>query len=219
MNAKSLAVVLDFDGTVTTEDVSYVLTNEFATGDWCDAVDAFERGEISMHQLRQSEIAGLHASDEAAMKVRAVELAVIRPGFTEFVGFCNENGIPLEIASSGMQLSIDAILKSAELSVPASAPIVTFSADGFGVMTSSAGVEQCETGAVCKCSRLRMQQKLGREIVYAGDGTSDICPAREAEHVLARSDLARACDSDGLAYTPFDDFHDVRRLVDSLLSR
>jgi 2-hydroxy-3-keto-5-methylthiopentenyl-1-phosphate phosphatase len=45
--------------------------------------------------------------------------------------------------------------------------------------------------------------------VYVGDGYSDRCAAELADLVFARRGLARYLDERGLAYEPFDDFHQI----------
>ncbi len=216
MGKQELAVVLDFDGTVITKDVSYALTQEFAHGSTAEAEQAYFSSEMSLGDLRKLEIAVLREPDEDSLKRRAVEMAVLRPGFAEFVAYCADTGIPLEIASAGLQLSIDAILGSAGLDVPANAPVVEWSETGTGVLASNQGVEICDTSVICKCSPVRRFQADGRRVVFAGDGTSDICPAREADFVLARDALAEGCSKEGIEFSEFGDFYDVQRFVASL---
>ena len=48
-----------------------------------------------------------------------------------------------------------------------------------------------------------------------GDGISDRCVARMADVVFARAHLARDLAIDGVAYTPFDDFDQVREELES----
>ena len=47
-------------------------------------------------------------------------------------------------------------------------------------------------------------------MAYIGDGWSDRCAALVAAHVFARRTLARYLDGEGVAYTPFDDFIEIR---------
>jgi 2-hydroxy-3-keto-5-methylthiopentenyl-1-phosphate phosphatase len=47
-------------------------------------------------------------------------------------------------------------------------------------------------------------------VTYVGDGYSDRCAALDAERVFARRTLARYLDGEGMAYTPFDDFVEIR---------
>ena len=42
-----------------------------------------------------------------------------------------------------------------------------------------------------------------------GDGYSDYCAARLADASFARAAMRDHCDANGVAYIPFEDFHDV----------
>jgi 2-hydroxy-3-keto-5-methylthiopentenyl-1-phosphate phosphatase len=50
-------------------------------------------------------------------------------------------------------------------------------------------------------------------VVYVGDGYSDRCAAQAADRVFARRALARYLDERGVAYEPFEDFHEVDRAL------
>ena len=49
----------------------------------------------------------------------------------------------------------------------------------------------------------------GYRVVYAGNGLSDIYPAKLAYHTFATGDLLKGCRELNLSYTPFDDLNDI----------
>ena len=53
----------------------------------------------------------------------------------------------------------------------------------------------------------------GRTTVLIGDGASDRHAALVADAVFAKDSLAAWCDSEGVAYMPFDGLDDVRRVL------
>ncbi len=64
------------------------------------------------------------------------------------------------------------------------------------------------------CKRASVQALTnGSKLVYVGDGYSDRCAAELADHVFARTGLARYFDAKGLDYVPFEDFHDIVRAL------
>jgi 2-hydroxy-3-keto-5-methylthiopentenyl-1-phosphate phosphatase len=56
----------------------------------------------------------------------------------------------------------------------------------------------------------------GYQVVYVGDGTSDIYPSRKAKYVCATADLLERCREEKLKCYPFNDFHDVIKAMKSL---
>jgi 2-hydroxy-3-keto-5-methylthiopentenyl-1-phosphate phosphatase len=59
-------------------------------------------------------------------------------------------------------------------------------------------------------------RKKGYNVIYIGNGTSDIQPARLAQQVFATQDLLEKCQKDGLAHHPFNDFYDVINTLEKL---
>lgn len=58
--------------------------------------------------------------------------------------------------------------------------------------------------------------KQGYNIIYIGNGTSDIYPARLAGQVFACEDLLQACEKENLAHHPFRDFFEVIKALEKL---
>ena len=216
--ARSLAVILDFDGTITMRDIGALLVGEFAHGDgWKRAEERYTRGQISLREVWRIEMHDLYESEHEAMRDRAVELAEIRPGFVELVQHCLAEGIPIEVASSGIRFYIDAVLDMAGVQgLHVAAPDIGFDSDGRGLVTFKNGVLDCDVTAMCKCERIWRQRRAGREVLFVGDGHSDMCSAAQADHVAALGALAEHCEGDGIEFTPFEDFFQVRELVAGL---
>jgi 2-hydroxy-3-keto-5-methylthiopentenyl-1-phosphate phosphatase len=67
--------------------------------------------------------------------------------------------------------------------------------------------KEMDTGFKEAYTRLLIEQ--GYDVVYIGDGMSDIYPARRASHVFAIGDLWQKCRDEGLSCVTFTDFFDV----------
>ena len=63
----------------------------------------------------------------------------------------------------------------------------------------------------CKCHVFEESRNSGDDVrvVMIGDGYSDYCAARLADASFARAAMRDHCDANGVAYIPFEDFHDV----------
>jgi len=55
----------------------------------------------------------------------------------------------------------------------------------------------------------------GYRVVYIGDGNSDFVPAQESHYIFATGSLLRHCQRNYIACTPFDDFHDIVKVIKS----
>ncbi len=207
-------MILDFDGTITLKDIGDLVIGNFGREGWRAADEAYDRGEISLRELWAVEVDHLRAEDHEAMRSAAVDVAEIRPGFNEFVDHCRSKKTPLEVASSGIRFYIDAVLENAGVpDLPVSAPDAEYDERGHGVVTFRDGLADCGMTAMCKCERVWRQRRLGRQVLFVGDGASDYCAALQADYVMARAALAGYCEREGKEFTPFDDFFEVREFV------
>ena len=209
-----LAVLVDFDGTITTRDMGDLVVEEFAEPGWESLMDLYRAGEINVREIWAREMNLLREDREAEAIARCLEVAEIRDGFSELVDYCNSNDIPVEVASSGLDFYVDAILAANGFGdLPRVRPVTKYDADGRGFMAMDDGVEDCGMTAMCKCSRIWRFRRMGYRVMLIGDGISDAYAVTQADIVLARSGLLGVCEERGIEHTPFESFHDVLELV------
>jgi 2-hydroxy-3-keto-5-methylthiopentenyl-1-phosphate phosphatase len=192
-------IIVDWDGTATTEDTLIKVMEEF--GDWqvyLDASGALKRGEITLHEEIRRDAEGIKAPLEL-VQGWLVDHIVLRPGFHEFA----ESRRPVIVSSNFRQL-IEPILANEGLELEVRANEVEWHPDGWRGSFRNGDV--CGTcGEPCKRADLPEDEN----VVYIGDGYSDRCAAQAADRVFARDALARYLDERGLAYEPYDDFFDI----------
>ena len=89
----------DFDGTITTIDVTDAVLERFAAPKWRDIEQAWEAGRIDARQCMSAQItliqAAMNQIDEFLDTVK------IDPEFPEFVRWCLRNSIPVTVVSDG----------------------------------------------------------------------------------------------------------------------
>lgn len=213
-----LSVICDFDGTITVQDVGESLCRRFAPEALAEADRLWHAGEIPFHEAFRRACLMLRAG-EAELVGHALAVGALRPGFTDLLDACTGAGVPLVVASAGLDLYIEPILRRAlgarraELRVHANPARVT----GDGVVVElperDSGCAECGN---CKGALARRQRAGGRRIVAVGDSFSDRCLVGEADWVFARGWLAAHCDRAGIPHVPFDDFAPVAALVRGL---
>ncbi len=218
-----LALVLDFDGTITTSDIGVEIVKKFARSDWDEGLRLWRAGEFDQRQLMEWEFARLPGGRAAEMREYALAEADVRPGLAGLLELCRDNDVPVEVVSNGMLFYVEAVLGREGLSDLAFvAPMPTFA--GLGTDAGPAvefpdGIETCDRTGLCKCARARRLRSGGRKIVFVGDGISDFCIAEEeADFIIARSSLKDHCVASEIPHSEFCDFGDVARELASLLS-
>lgn len=214
-----LGLLLDFDGTVTENDIGNLIVSRFAIPGWESAYESFQRGEILARELWESQIGHLVQERELYSVNYALQEAQIRPGLNELVQFCESYDIPVEIVSSGLGYYVEALLLHFGLGNRLSVvcPTLTYDSYGHGVINVGIDFKECGYTALCKCDRAWRLRRQGREAIFVGDGLSDYCVSFQADHLLATGDLAKYCDSHRRPYTPFVDFQDVLAYVQRLV--
>ncbi len=209
-----IAVVIDFDGTLTTRDIGDSLVKRFALPGWEDAMPRFRSGELGIRELWEREISHLPVERLAEMTQYALSVATPRQGLRELLGYAAKNGVVVEIASNGMDFYVDAILEDIGLSdLPRAAIRLAQGPDGKPGFAFAEGVRECPRTGLCKCDRVWRQRREGRSVIYVGDGISDLCVADQSDLVMARGSLAAHCKELGIRYRLFDDFYDVLEQV------
>jgi 2,3-diketo-5-methylthio-1-phosphopentane phosphatase len=202
-----IAVVSDFDGTITTEDVAELLLDEF-TGDAWRSIEA-RHAEIGTRETLRREFDLVRATKEEILSA-AERLARLDPAFPPFLAFCRERGVHVEIVSEGFDAYLDHLLRVWRLDVPFRTNAAAFHGDRIA-LTHPYADPTCTLCGTCKMGRVLQLRAQGYRVAYVGNGVSDICPALEADLVFAKDDLERLCREHGRVHTPIRDFADVQR--------
>jgi 2-hydroxy-3-keto-5-methylthiopentenyl-1-phosphate phosphatase len=194
-------LIVDWDGTATVEDTLIEAMKVF--GDWqlyLDASAALKRGEITLHEEIRRDAEGIKAPLEDVQQW-VVDNIELRAGFAEFA----RKHRPIIVSSNFRQL-IEPVLAREALELEVRANNVEWHPDGWRATFRNG--DTCGTcGEPCKRADL-----VGAEhVTYVGDGYSDRCAAQAADRVFARRALARYLDERGVAYEPFEDFHEIDR--------
>lgn len=204
-----IAVLLDFDGTVTTINVLDSLYEKFAGPSFRTHMERWQRSEIStMEEIEQVFKTVKATRQEMESFLRSVQLD---PGFISLLFFCRERGYPFAIVSDGLRWYIDYVLDIYSLSVSAVyASEIEFVDEGFSFkypwfdpvypMRSTA-----------KPAIVKDYQRRGYKVVFVGDGLSDVEAAEVANVVYAKDVLLQETRARGIAVKEFQDLHDIFR--------
>ena len=213
-----VAVVVDFDGTVTERAVSYMLLERFGRPGWRDLDKAYAAGELTAREVIARQFAMVDASDQQVSDF-ARQHVQLREGFTEFVSHLRGLGYPVAITSEGLDIYIDPVLEENGVEyVNVFYNEATRDAGGRLVPHYPHPDMDCEECGNCKSGLVKALQADGNYVVFIGNGRTDVCPARYANIVFARDGLARKLQEEGRPFILFEDFHDIMEAWDSVVA-
>jgi 2-hydroxy-3-keto-5-methylthiopentenyl-1-phosphate phosphatase len=212
--AAKVAILCDFDGTVTVEEVSISLLEEFSGLAWMDADADLLSGRMTLRKTMEREF-GLLRAPRAAME-RFVRQVHLRKGFTELADAARSRSVPFLIVSEGLDFYIDAFLKDKGLKVDFRTNHAVFSGKGI-LVEHPYSDHECDKCGTCKTAQLRKFKEKGYTTVYIGDGISDRCPARFCDVLFARNGLLEYCRKENIRCVPYEDFTGVLRALEGSL--
>ena len=202
-------VVCDFDDTTAMENVAEMLLEEFGGSTWRDFRHSHQINETSLMEYQELAF-GTVSADRNTLKEFVRQTATLRDGFKTLFEFCTSENIPLVIVSLGLDFYIEALLEKEGLeTIPFFAADTSFTKKGIKCSYRYKW-EGCWQPGNCKCLVLDLYRGLGyNTVLFAGDGNSDICPAKKSDVVFARRFLETHLSQNGLSFYKLSDFSHV----------
>jgi len=202
-------VQCDFDGTITEEDISFLLLDAFAQGDWRQLLQDYKEHKISVGEFNTRAFAMVKADKHRLLE--ALQDGVkVRAGFNELIDYCLNKGLRFVIVSNGLDFYIRAVLKGLGLrDAEVYAAQASFHPAGMKVRYVGPDGKRVSDGF--KEAYIELFLGLGYRVIYIGNGDSDVAPAKYAHRVFATGDLLAYSKENNLNCKPFKDFRDVVR--------
>lgn len=219
-NAPAPAVYffLDFDGTITTDDVVDRVLEKFADARWKDVEAEWVAGKIGSRECLERQVAFLNASPE---DVRAeLKKIGVDPGFVDFLRAAERLGVPAAIVSDGFDFFIEEILRETLKDIPhllKAVPIYsnTLKFEDGRWKPSFPHDVMCHHGCA-NCKPVIMKKLATRvdTIVLVGDGLSDRFAAKKANLTFAKNKLVEVCRQNHYPHRKFSHFGDVQKWLE-----
>jgi len=204
-----MIVQCDFDGTITTNNLSVLLRQRFATGGWQRTESDFLQGRLTVEQSNRKQYAFIKERREVLQEF-ARQNVEVRSGFLQFVEHCRAAGIRFVIVSSGLDFYIEAVLR--KFSTPhleLYCARTSFGENGIVVTYTDPEGNIVENGF--KARYLTWLRSWGEPIVYVGDGLSDFDAACGSDYVFAIDHLDRLLETASVPHYTFSGFSDIWR--------
>ncbi len=204
-----MIVQCDFDSTITTNNLSLLLRERFAIGDWQKIESDYLQGQLTVEVSNMRQYALIKESREKLQEF-ARHSVEVRPGFLEFAEHCRATGVRLVIVSSGLDFYIEAVLDEIGASdLELHCARTSFSQDGIVVSYLDPEGNIVEEGF--KRKWLAWLKGRGDSVTYIGDGLSDWEAACAADQVFAIGHLHTLLSAASVTHHTFSDFHDILR--------
>jgi len=198
------SVFLDFDGTITEQDVNQHLLDRFTGDAWLPLRDEYRAGTIGSRECLIGHWELLDP-DETTLRAAAAEVP-LDPGFEPLVTALRAAGAELVVVSDGFGF------RAEEVCADAGVAVLTNHVDWSTGRLEFPHEDRCcpcSTCGVCKQAPIKEAGRSGRTTVLVGDGTSDRKAALLADIVFAKGRLAQWCALQEVPHRRFATLADV----------
>lgn len=197
-------IYCDFDGTISKDDSVNKFLALFADKKWLEIESLWQEQKISSKECITKQVALLPQMDKKTFDdyVNAIE---IDEYFIEFYNYLKKRNIELIVLSDGFDLFIQKTLERYGLTE------IKYYANSFFYRNNQFEIEfdnynpacNIQSGS-CKCSKVKE-----KKFYYIGDGLSDVCIAKKAQKLFAKSNLKKYCEKSNIKHVSFDTFEDI----------
>ena len=211
------AVLVDFDGTACTVDVSEAMLMAFGDPGWSEYDEAVDRREIGLRVAIQAQNAMIKAGRDELLAF-ALERCPLEPTFAPFVDWLAAQDIPVAIVSDGFGFYVRPILEASGLG---QLPVMTNEQqfDEYGRpagLSFISGNADCIGCGTCKMQAVQRYRAAHGPVAFVGEGQTDRYGALYADLVFAKDELVDYCERDGVPFIPWRDFSDIRGTLEQM---
>ena len=214
---------VDFDGTVTKNDVVDLILERYASSEWKKVEEEWVQGRIGSRECLTRQMALVSATKEDLIKLCS-EIEV-DPYFSSFLKQAKNLEIPVAIVSDGFRIVIEDVLKRALKKTPellSHLPIFSNRLEWRGPNLQVFFPEGpvCEHAcANCKSRVMESHRTPGQKIIFIGDGLSDRFAAAVSDLTFAKcgahgiSPLLKFCEEKKLPHKKYSSFKEIEEWI------
>lgn len=210
-------LLCDFDGTISTRDVTDFLLERFAEPGWRDWEARWERGEIGSRECMARQVELLRCSvDELG---EALDEVGVDSGFSAFLALARRMGGRVTVVSDGIDHAISTILgRIGAGDVPIRANHLVVEGERRYALRHPNAEARCRSrSGTCKCAVAAAGSTHSPRILI-GDGRSDFCASEAVDLVLAKGALADHCERGQQPFLRFETFSDLQVMLPGALA-
>lgn len=220
MKKRELKVFVDFDGTITRQDIGDSIFTRFGNQEKVNIIiDELLNDKISSRECWDLLCETTPAISKSELDV-FIESLEIDNSFHSFVRFCNERDIDLIVLSDGFDYYIDRIFDREDLT-----QLIYFAntleIDENGKLKPGYPYYNPDfpTSANCKRDHIINNSSDDDYTFYIGDGNSDKESAQYCDYIFAKNGLLKFCEKERISFSPFKNFTDVIKKMETLITK
>jgi len=199
-------IFTDFDGTVSKVDSCFAMVKALAGYGWQELNKKWEEKKLSTLECANQTFALFDADiDDIKNLLDTIE---VDEYFQEFLALCRSKNYELYILSDGYDFNIQTILDRYNINAKYFANKLLYDGSRFKVECPYQS-DSCQRCGTCKTELIKQLAPEDSQVIYIGDGHSDMCPAAEADIVFAKEVLYRYCQEKGINAIHFTNFKDI----------
>lgn len=219
MKRKVFKIFMDFDGTVTQQDVGDELFRKFADEKKVNKIiDDLLNDRISSRECWLNLCSAVPLITEIELDNFIYGISLDNT-FLTFKDYCAKESIELFVLSDGFDYYINKIFKKYKIN-----GLKVYSnhlevIDGRLTPSFPYYDETCYSSANCKRNHIINHSSEDDFTVFIGDGNSDKDSIEYCDFIFAKDDLLKFCEKERITYFPFNNFNDVIKRLDELKAR
>ncbi len=214
-NVKDFKVFIDFDGTISINDLTDEIFKQ--NGDYDYHIKRFLNKEITIFEY-WNEFAKILPIELDSYLEEFLRKQEIDTYFETFVRYCVDNNIQVAIVTDNFDYIINYVWKYYNL------PEVKIFSNQLKLNNSWQSVfalanENCgHHSAVCKRNVIIDNTTEDDNIVYIGDGFSDYQASEVSDIIFAKNHLAKYCAENRIPHHNWKTFFDVKRIFEQYVT-
>ncbi len=219
MSEKVFKIFVDFDGTISKEDVGEAIFRHFGDKGKVDSIiSLLLNDEITARECWLMLCRSVDSIDEETLN-QFVDKIEVDHTFKNLENYCAKNKIEMYVLSDGFDFYINRIFgreKLTHLQVYSNKLLIKDRnlIPEFPYLDNS-----CSSSANCKRNHIINHSSDDDFTVFIGDGNSDKYTSQFCDFIFAKNDLLRYCERERITYFPFSNFDDVVLKIDQLRSK
>jgi len=220
MTNRKFKIFIDFDGTITREDVGESIFRNFG-----DRIKV----EKIIDDLLSNKISAKQSWVELCDSIGTIDINLLNgfintmeidPWFKTLIEFCENSNIPVIVLSDGFDYYIDLILKREKLEgLKYYSNHLTISPQNRLIPVFPYYDPNSRFSANCKRNHIINNSSDEEFTIYIGDGNSDKDPALFCDIIFAKKSLLNYCEKERISFSPYKSFYDVIEKLSVIINK